>query len=520
MKKLEEFEKKLQQLREKNEKTRETVSHLKKENAALKKELNDKKLLLGKAPAGIVLIWRGRILEVNDTFLDYMGYKADEMINRNFLNFVHPDHLSEVRFIHNKWSAGRVTRGQYDTILVTENEDRILCSIESKRVRYRGRASYILNITRLEEREKNQKELRYEINRKTESEITHGFKTLLKKKSGPVLDLIKRLKEHGDEHDESIEHIIRMLRSEHENILRDAAMLETITAETRPYQNEKVREINRIVNDALLRAKDTAEKTEVKIKTFLRAGSSVAGNPDELTDAVTQLLLHSVSNISGEGEIHITTEDNPDNIYIFIQESGLNVESKDAETVFEPFSADEDSPVHEFGMRFLKAVVQRHNGEIEYSPGRGHGNIFEITIPVFKEEKIRRKVDLKKLKKARTLIIQEEDIAKELLAHLLSEKGCRVDKTESSIEGLNIIKKRKINLLVADTERLGINDTLYFKKCRQINPNLITVGMYNGLKIKEKKRDEETPPDLIIRKPFDIKGAVKSIAELFMVKFQ
>ena len=191
MNNLEEIEKKNQQLKEKYQKEKETVSRLKKENALLKKELHDIHILFQNAPAGIVLIWHGRILEVNDTFLRYMGYKADEMINRNFLNFIHPDNLSEVRFIHNKWNLGKINKGQYDTRLITENDEAISCSIESKRIRYRGRASYLLVITRLEDREEKQKKEKYEIRNSKELKMTAGFTSLLNKRSEAIIDLLR-----------------------------------------------------------------------------------------------------------------------------------------------------------------------------------------------------------------------------------------------------------------------------------------------------------------------------------------
>ncbi len=519
MNKLEEFEKKNQQLKEKYKKEKETVSLLKKENARLKKEFKDKNILFGNTPSGIVLIWHGRILEVNDTFLGYMGYKADEMINRNFLNFIHPDNLSEVRFIHNKWSAGKVTKGQYDTRLLTESDEAIFCSIEARRIRYRGRASYLLNITRLEEREQIRKKEKYEIKNSTEIKMAYGFKSLLEKRTEAIPGILKIFKGFSGLDNINLDHAIEKLNAEQKNILRDIGMLESITAEKNEYRDKKVTGINRIIDEAVGRVSSIEEAEEIDIKTYLRASSSLNGNPVELTDAITQLFLNSISNVSGAGEIHITTEENAEKIYIYIQDSGLSVRENRIESIFEPFAVDGPSRVHELGMRYARAVIEKHHGEIEYLPGGGQGNIFQIILPVYKEPPKRKKVDLNKLKKARILIIQPEDIAKELFAHLLTEKGCRVDKTGSTIDGLAAIKKKKINLLIADVEGLGVNNRAFWKKCRQINPGLITVGLKNGSHIKDHGRSEETGPDHIISKPFDLKSAVKRVCEIFMVEY-
>lgn len=519
MNKIEEFEKKIQQLKEKCQRANETSSRLRKENILLKKDIQEKNILLSNSPAGIVLIWRGRILEVNDTFLGYMGYKAEEMINRNFLNFVHPDHLSEVRFIHNKWSAGKIDRGHYDTRLVTEKDEAILCSIESKRVRYRGRASYILNITRLEEREDNENKIRQEIRSNIELQMIEGFKTLLKKRSGPIHDLLKTLRETGVSQKKGLEHAVEKLKNEQEDILKETMMLEVIVSEKEDSQDKKVIEIKQIINDAIAGAESILKDQEIQIETFLRTSSSVYGNLQELKDSLTQLILQTISNVSGNGDIHITAEENAEKINIYLQDTGVPLEEDKIKNIFEPFAVQGRPPVHALGMRFVKAVIERHNGEIEFLPGRGLGNIFQVSLPVYRERKKRKKTDRNKLKKARVLIIQSDDIAKELLAHLLIEKGCGVERTGSSAEGLVAIKKKKINMLIVDIETLGMNFTAFRKKCRQINPGLITVCISDRSHYRSGRHTRDTDPDLQILKPFDVKETVKKISELFMVKY-
>ena len=519
MNKIEELEKKNQRLKQNYQNGKETISILKKENTLLKKELHDKNVLFGNAPAGIVLIWHGRILEVNDTFLGYMGYKADEMINRNFLNFIHPDNLSEVRYIHNKWSAGKIVKGQYDTRLITESDEAILCSIEACRIRYRGRASYLLNITKLEVREEAYKREKYEIRNSIEIKMAEGFKSILGKRSESILDLLTFFHSSGDLHDKNLDQVITKLITEKEDILKEVGMLEAITSEKDDYEDKKVLGINQIVDEAVNRVNRTEEAGEIDIKTYLRASSSLSGNSTGLTDAFTQLLMNSISNVAGAGEIHITTEENAEKIYVYIQDSGLSVRENKIENIFEPFTANRSSLVHALGMRFAKAVIEKHLGEIEYMPGGGQGNIFQIVLPVYNEPPKRKKVDRNKLKKARILIFQPEDIAKELLAHLLAEKGCRVDKTGSIAEGLTAVKKKKINLLIADIEGLGMNGRAFWKKCRQINPRLITVGFKNGSNINDTGKADKAGPDHIISKPFNIKDAVNRISELFMVEY-
>lgn len=519
MNNIEELEKKYQRLKKKYQQGRETISLIKEENDLLKKELRDKNILFGKASAGIVLIWHGRIIEVNDTFLEYMGYKADEMVNRNFLNFIHPGHLSKVRAIHKKWSDGKITEGQYDTLLTTEQDEAILCSVESRRVRFKRRASYILNITRLEKREIIQENKREEIENRTELKMADGFKDQLKKRAESAFDLLEVLRDTSGLDNKSLNPIIERLKSQRKSLLRDSNMLEAISSENKEYPKQEVLEINEIVSDAVERINSKKETNNIKLNTYLRATSCVNGNPGALTEAMANLLLFSVAFLTSPGELHITTEENPENIYVYIQDSGKDVDMGQIENIFEPFPVTRPALTHELGMRYVQAVIKRHKGEIEFSTGKGQGNNFQITLPVFQRIKKRKKIDRNKLKKARILIVQAEDIAKELLAHLLAEKGCLVETAGNSLEGLVAIKKKKINMVIADAGSLGMSSTMFIKKCRKVNPNMIVVILGEGSKKKGKRSLKEADSNLIISKPFNIKDAVNRIAELFMVEY-
>jgi PAS domain S-box-containing protein len=270
MNRLEEIEKKNQGLKEKIQRLTKAASDLKRENARISKELHEKGLLINGLPAGICLLWRGRIIEVNDTFLDYMGYRADEMINRNFFDFIRHDHLSEARFIHNRWNAGKVSRGHYDTWLVGENGESIFCCIESKRIRYRGKASYLLNITRLEERAENQKKQHNEIRKEAELKMTGLLHKLLRKRADAMLEMLNLIRVSKDTNRTDFKEIAARLRQEQETIHKETWMLDLIAKEKEEVQEKKLIEINRIIKEAITKSEGMLKKGEASIKSYLR----------------------------------------------------------------------------------------------------------------------------------------------------------------------------------------------------------------------------------------------------------
>ena len=81
------------------------------------------------------------------------------------------------------------------------------------------------------------------------------------------------------------------------------------------------------------------------------------------------------------------------------------------------------------------------------------GAMFEIIIPFARKKlKKRSKSAKKKIKNAQILIVQDGDFIRELMAQFFNKKGCRVDTAINGLEGLGKMKKRKCDLVIADTE--------------------------------------------------------------------
>ncbi|NLA74757.1 MAG: PAS domain S-box protein [Deltaproteobacteria bacterium] len=515
MSRLEKIEKKNQGLREKNQRLTEASSALKKESSRIGKELNEKNLLFNEIPAGICLLWRGKIIEANNTFLDYMGYSADEIINRNYLDLVRHDCLSEIRFIHNRWNAGKTAQGHYDTWFVRESGESIFCSVESKRVRYRGRASYLLNITRLEERAETEERQHQEIRKEAENKMARVLYTLLNKRVAALAGMLSFMRDSKDINIPDFKKLAAKIRAEQKLIRKEIWMLEVIAKEKEEVSNKKYIEINRIINEAVAKSEGLIKKGDAGIKSHLRTTSSVNGNPRELSEAICEL-ISCLCPVPGTREIHITTEEDQERIIIYLQDNYALPQDETA-AANAPLTRQKGIVSHELGMSFVRAVIMRHNGEIESMPGTGQGDFYQVTLPAFKESSIRRKIDLNRIRHARILIIKKSDIAKELLKQLLIEKGCTVETAGSTIAGIASIKKRKINMVIADMDDQGMNNRSFWRKCREINPELITVGFRDMKNAEEHSQMIGHNPDLTIPKPYNIKNAAKDILELFMV---
>ena len=88
------------------------------------------------------------------------------------------------------------------------------------------------------------------------------------------------------------------------------------------------------------------------------------------------------------GDITISIEETPAKIRIRVQDTGIGIDRKDLDRVFEPFAAIEKPTYFKgtgLGLSLTKRLVEAHGGIITVtSPGKGQGTT--ITIELSRKE--------------------------------------------------------------------------------------------------------------------------------------
>ncbi len=123
------------------------------------------------------------------------------------------------------------------------------------------------------------------------------------------------------------------------------------------------------------------------------------------------------------------------------------------------------------GLSLSYAIIRRHHGELDISSENGHGTVTTIMLPCASRD-LRPKTRLvkRKIKNAHILIIEDDDMIRELLSQLLGSKGFRVDTTDNGLEGLYKLKRKAFHMVIADSNAPGVNGQGLMKKNEKDQP--------------------------------------------------
>jgi PAS domain S-box-containing protein len=521
-KNLDHLDTRIKRLKAENKSLRETSLLLKGDILKLKRHLRDRDRLFNSIPAGVMLIRNGKILEINEQILENLGYRAEEVIGHDFLDFIHQDEEEYVRRLHNIWNSGKMTPGQYDVRLVTRGGGSIYCDVKVRRIRFKGRTAFLLNLTRLEKREEMaQEKIR---SGKGEALITMalGINARIHHINDLILKRINECKEITRSGNTVTVDAHSMLKDLSYKAMRIARELELI-GETGDEQRNVTRfDINEMVNEAVepfiekWKAWPEGQGKKIDLKTYLRSSSLIEGDLGDMKNVIISMIKNAVEAMPDGGEIYITTEDDSDYSHIYIQDSGIGIPARIRERIFDPFFSTKGDKAEGLGLSMSYAIVKRHKGDIDMSSREGEGTIFHIRLPLIGKEYKTRKAAKKKIKDAQILIVQEEDVVRDLLSHLLMGKGCRVETANNSLEAMAKLTRKRFDLVMADVEALPDGGSTLVNRCVKAEPRMSVALIRDGNDIDKNLLRGQLTVDLNIMRPIDVNTVLKQVSELLI----
>ncbi|NNF98636.1 MAG: response regulator [Desulfobacteraceae bacterium] len=77
--------------------------------------------------------------------------------------------------------------------------------------------------------------------------------------------------------------------------------------------------------------------------------------------------------------------------------------------------------------------------------------------------------------KAAVLIVDDEEMILDIIRSGLKDEDCRIITARRGEEGLEILKKNDVSLVISDQKMPGLSGTAFLKKVRQLYPDMLTI---------------------------------------------
>jgi signal transduction histidine kinase len=189
------------------------------------------------------------------------------------------------------------------------------------------------------------------------------------------------------------------------DIIKEAKMANAIVIEVldfvRPIRLQVEQfALSEIVDDAIGMAESHASRGAVNIAlTMADDLPGLQGDPHQLRQLFTNLLVNAFEALGGTGDVHICAsavaeeESGPGvdtagpMVQVTVTDNGPGIPAEVVDRIFSPFFTTKPQGSG-LGLAIVRKIVDAHDGRIDVGPRAGGGTVFSVTLPVRTEHEL------------------------------------------------------------------------------------------------------------------------------------
>ena len=156
--------------------------------------------------------------------------------------------------------------------------------------------------------------------------------------------------------------------------------------QTRP--DKKEHDLNDIVKESLLLVKKQAAFKDVSMEQNLGPNlPRVFVDKGQIQQSLINLVLNAIEATAAGGYVKVLTRYVPENseIHVSVADSGEGIADKNLLKIFDPFFTTKNDGSG-LGLAITHGIVEQHNGSIAAESRLGHGTTFTIKLPLAKDK--------------------------------------------------------------------------------------------------------------------------------------
>jgi PAS domain S-box-containing protein len=423
------------------------------------------------------------------------GYSAEEAIGQPITIVIPPEHLSE------EWEIlDRLRRGlridHYETVRVRKDGQLVDISLTISPVydghgRVIGASKIARDITAWKRAEKEREEmLAREQRARAEAEaanrakddflatLSHEMRTPLNAILGWT-QVLSGARHDPDTVTRALETITRNAKQQ-ARLIEDLLDLSTIMG-GRLRLNRRPVDLVAALVAALETIRPAADAKQLAVVTrFDPAVGPVTGDPERLQQVFWNLLSNAVKFTPRHGRVTVELTRVRSRAVVTVADTGIGFRQEILPIIFERFRQADSSITRAhgglgLGLAIVRQLVELHGGTVEASsPGEGQGATFTVALPLAPVREFHPALatlpagDVGRCDGVHTLLVDDEEDGRGLLAVFLERCGGEVTAVGSAAEALAALARRRPDVLVSDIAMPGTDGYQLIRQIRRL----------------------------------------------------
>lgn len=277
--------------------------------------------------------------------------------------------------------------------------------------------------------------------------------------------------------------------------------------------------VQQVVSFTQPRWRDQALAAGVNIEIRLELGNvpTVAGNENELREALVNLMFNATDAIAQRGTITLRTELQGRWVVLTVSDTGVGMTEEVRARCLEPFYTTRGDQGTGLGLGSVYGVVRRHEGQLDIQSEVGRGTSVSLSLPLERSDKAPppAKLPAEAPQPLRILVVEDEPLVREVLNVYLTEDRHQVVMAANGREALEVFRAGEFDIVLTDRampEMNGDQLAVEVKKLKPAQPVILLTG-FGDLMTGAGEQPEGV--DLVVSKPFTLSMLRGAIARTF-----
>ena len=246
-----------------------------------------------------------------------------------------------------------------------------------------------------------------------------------------------------------------------------------------------------VVKGAIAIAEPAIEAKGIRLETVLDPGGGIiSGDPARLQQILWNLLSNATKFTPRGGRIQVVLQRVNSHMEVNVSDTGVGIPASFLPHVFERFSQKDTSTTRNYGglglgLAISKQLVELHGGTLEAkSPGEGRGSTFSLRMPLSIVDTVAETTEgahpahalaeepsaLPSLDGVSVLVVDDEQDARELIQHVLEDRGAVVAVAESGEAALRVLATSRPDVLISDIGMPRMDGFQFLRRFRAEEP--------------------------------------------------
>ncbi len=271
--------------------------------------------------------------------------------------------------------------------------------------------------------------------------------------------MIEKAAENGAELISKIQRYIRQeAQSQHEP-LDLAPLIAECVSFTRPYWYNEPRR----------------QGINIEVHQHFEDLPSVEGSRSELRDVFVNMILNAVHAMPEGGSITLEGKASDSEVIIRLSDTGTGMSDDVQNRIFEPLFSTKAERGTGMGLSVVAGTMREHRGSVSVESTLGTGTTFTLRFPLssLKDEADERGIPSGlKIESWRLLVVDDEEMVRNVVSRLLAVRGHDVVAVESGSEAVRVFESGDFDLIVTDQGMPEMTGRELAHNIRKLDPSI------------------------------------------------